>query len=51
MKRTMQGLIMSSILMVSAISIASAALPEPQDPQVVANMSFEQRLQMSKDLR
>jgi len=51
MKRAMQGLMMASILMVGAIGIASAALPEPQDPQVVANMSFEQRLQMSKDLR
>jgi len=51
MKRAMQGLMMASILMVGAISIASAALPEPQDPQVVANMSYEQRLQMSKDLR
>ena len=40
MKRMMQGLIMSSILMVSTISIASATLPEPQDPQVVANMSL-----------
>ena len=51
MKRAMQGLMMASILMVGAIGIASAALPEPQDPQIVANMSFEQRLQMSKDLR
>ena len=51
MKRAMQGLMMASILMVGAIGIASAALPEPQDPQVVANMSYEQRLQMSKDLR
>ena len=51
MKRTMQGLIMASILMVSTIGIASAALPEPQDPQAVANMSFEQRLQMSRDLQ
>ena len=51
MKRAIQGLMMASILMVGAIGIASAALPEPQDPQVVANMSFEQRLQMSKDLR
>ena len=42
---------MASVLMVATIGLAAAALPEPQDPQVVANMSFEQRLQMSKDLR
>jgi Spy/CpxP family protein refolding chaperone len=51
MKKTMQGLIMASVLMVGVINIASAALPEPPDPQAVANMGFEQRLQMSKDLR
>ena len=51
MKRTMQGLVMASLLMVGVIGLASAALPEPQDPQAVANMTFDQRLQMSKDLR
>jgi Spy/CpxP family protein refolding chaperone len=51
MKKAIQGLIITGFLMVGAIDIASATLPEPQDPQVVANMTFEQRLQMSKDLR
>jgi len=51
MKRMMQALVVAGVLTVGAIRMASAALPEPQDPQVVANMSFEQRLQMSKDLR
>lgn len=51
MKRRMQGLVMASLLMIGVIGLASAALPEPQDPQVVANMTFDQRLQMSKDLR
>jgi Spy/CpxP family protein refolding chaperone len=51
MKKAIQGLIITGFLMVGAIGIASATLPEPQDPQVVANMTFEQRLQMSKDLR
>jgi flagellar biosynthesis GTPase FlhF len=51
MKRAIQGFMMASILLVSTIGLASAALPEPQDPQVVANMTFEQRMQMSKDLR
>jgi Spy/CpxP family protein refolding chaperone len=51
MKKTMQGILISGLLIVGINGIANAALPEPQDPRVVANMTFDQRLQMSKDLR
>ena len=40
-----------STALLCTMGIASAALPEPQDPLVLANMSFEQRLQLSKELR
>jgi Spy/CpxP family protein refolding chaperone len=51
MIKTVQGVLIAGILMVGINSVANAVLPEPQDPRVVANMTFEQRLQMSKDLR
>lgn len=51
MKKNVISLMFAGLLVLCAIRMANAALPEPPDPQVVANMSFDQRLQMSKDLR
>lgn len=51
MKNHLQKLVLIGALALSGLGTVYASLPDPQDPQVVANMTFEQRLQMSKDLR
>ena len=47
MNRRMQNLIITAVLAIGIVGIANAILPEPQDPQAVANMSFDERLKIS----
>jgi Spy/CpxP family protein refolding chaperone len=50
-KNYLHQFVFLGVLTLSGFGSVYASLPDPQDPQVVANMTFEQRLQMSKDLR